>query len=232
MLSIIIPTYNEAKNILSTIKNVQKNIPNETEYEFIIVDDDSPDLTWKVVQELNDKRVKCIRRKGERGLSSAVVKGFNEAEGDTLLVLDGDGQHDEKIIPEMLKYSKMYDIVIGSRFVKGGSIKGWQNNRKIQSKIASFLANLVITQKVYDPLSGYFIFKKKQYLKIRRKLECIGYKILLDIIYNSRNISIKEIPFFFKTRKHGKSKLGLKVSVEYLIMIGKFGFRRIFKKII
>ena len=231
MISIVIPTYNESKNILKTIKGVEENIPRGLGYEIIVVDDNSPDRTWEVVKNSNIKKAICIRRMKDKGLSSAVVEGFRKSSGELLIVMDGDGQHDETKIPRMIEESNNYDIIIGSRFVKGGKVFGRNKKRNVESIIAIFLANLLIKQHIKDPMSGFFLIKKKHFEKVEHKLECIGYKILLDILFNLRNATVKEIPIIFKSRKYGESKLGLKVMIEYIIMVIKLSFRSITRKV-
>jgi len=227
-LSIILPTYNEKENIIETITKIQKEIAKTQDYEILVMDDNSPDLTWKIVNEYYKKNqnIKSIRRMTKRGLSPAIIEGFSKAKGNIFLVMDADGQHDEKIIPKMLENIKNNDIVVGSRFIKGGSVEGWSKFRIFESKFAAMLAKPILSKKIKDPMSGFFMLKKDFFEKVKHNLYGKGYKILLDIVFNSNNSKIKEVPFKFKIRKKGESKLGAKVIIEYLIMLIKYFLRK------
>lgn len=223
-ISIILPTFNEKESITTTIKKIQKSIQNKKiSYEIIVVDDDSPDMTWKIVEDISkkDNRIKILRRKNKKGLSSAVIDGFQKAKGKFLFVLDADGQHDEKQIPKIFdKLNKeKADIVVASRFTKRGSVEGWSKFRIFQSRVAAFLSIPVLGKKTTDPMSGFFGIKKEIFQKVKSKLTGKGYKILLDMLFNTKKEKILEVPYKFKMRKKGKSKLGIKVIFEYLWML-------------
>lgn len=224
MLSIIIPTYNERETILSTIKSVLKVIPKNTLFEIIIVDDDSPDKTWDLVNKKFSKKnnIYALRRtKSIKGLSPSVINGFNHAKGDYFLVMDADGQHDQTKIPEMLKHIKNNDIVLGSRFVPGGSVKGWSKKRIFISKIAALMAKPLLYSEVSDPMSGFFMIQKKTFDKVKNKINPQGYKIMLDILFALPKATIHEVAYHFGIRKRGESKLGSKVIVNYILMLIK-----------
>ncbi len=224
MLSVVIPTYNEKDSILQTIKDVTKSIPKGYAFEVIVVDDDSPDKTWKAVNEHKDERVRCIRRKKERGLGSAVLKGFSEAKGDYFLVMDADGQHDPGIIGRMLKQIKDNDFVIGSRFAKGGSAKNWSRQRLLFSKAAAIPAKSLLDAKVHDPMSGFFMMQRKVFEENQEGVKGKGFKILLELLVFSekkRRVKVSEVPYKFRPRKHGESKLGLKVLIDYAAMLAR-----------
>ncbi len=225
--SLIIPTYNEKDNIAVLINRLIK-ILKPFDYEIIVVDDDSPDKTWRLVRDKykNNKRVSVIRRMNKRGLASAIIRGFDNASGACLGVMDADLQHDEKILPEMIGYAKEYDVVVGSRYVKGGGVKDWSLFRRIASRGAALLANILINIKIRDNGSGYFIVKKKVYKRAKSKLYNKGYRCLLDICYNAEVKDFKEVPYFFAPRKKGKSKLGFEVILQYLQIIIKFSFKK------
>jgi dolichol-phosphate mannosyltransferase len=228
MISIIIPTYNERKAIIKTIKDVQSVLKAHT-FEIIVCDDDSPDKTWKLVNDTfkDNKNIFAIRRtSGKKGLAPAVIEGFDKAKGELLLVMDADGQHDQEKIPTMITASKGADIVIGSRFVKGGSLQGWSKKRICISKIAATLAKPLLKQSVSDPMSGFFLIKKEPYLKARKHINPQGYKILLELLFASPQAKIKEVGFRFGLRKQGESKLGSKVITEYIHMLGREGWKQ------
>lgn len=234
MLSIIIPTYKERNSVCKTIKDIIKEIPKSISYEIIVSDDDSPDKTWDFVQTTfkTNKNVKVLRRVNKvRGLSPAVIEAFSMAKGDYLLVMDADGQHDQKIIPKMLTAIKNNDIVIGSRFVPGGSVSGWSRKRIFVSKVAAFMAKPLLDNKVKDPMSGFFMIKKELFSKIKNKINPLGYKILLEILFSSPKAAVSEVSFRFGLREAGESKLGSKVILEYLLMLFKQAIHK-YKKFI
>jgi len=160
-LSLVIPTYNEKGNIEKLLVELQEEFgENKIDAEIIIVDDNSPDGTGQILERLAVKysNLKIIHRKGKLGLSSAVIEGFNVAEGDILGVMDADLSHPTEKINEMYQAIRNCDLVIGSRYVKGGKIKGWSLYRKVLSKGATLLARVFVN--VLDPMSGFFMVKK------------------------------------------------------------------------
>jgi len=223
--SLIIPTYNEKENIVILINKLLK-LFKPFDYEIIVIDDDSPDKTWKTVKDTykNNKRVKVIRRMNKRGLSSAIMHGFDNAKGEFVGVMDADMQHDMNILPKMINYTKQYDLVVGSRFVKGGGVKNWSWSRIFVSKIAALLAKILLHVKINDSGSGYFIIKKKIYERVKHKLYGKGFKPLLEIYFYSNIKNFKEVPYVFGPRTRGKSKLGMKAVLEYLEMLLRFFF--------
>ncbi len=229
MLSIIIPTFNERESIISTIKEIKKNI-KEIKHEIIVVDDNSPDKTWKIVNNSKLKNVKCIRKKSKRSLSSSVILGFSKAKYEYLLVMDADGQHDPKIIKQMLKKIKSNDFVNASRFMKGGGVQDWSKKRVFMSKFASLMSKPVLSSKITDPMSGFFMTKKKIFNIVKKDLLGKGYKIFLEIIFATEiqkgKVFIEEVPYSFRTRKLGESKINYKVIKEYLYMLIYFGFKK------
>ena len=161
MLSIVVPTYNEKENIPELIKRIFKVLgENNIDGEVVIVDDNSPDGTAKVAEELSkDYNVQVIVRKDERGLSSAAIRGMEDAKGEILCVIDADLSHPPEVIPDMLKQitEGKVELVIGSRRVAGGGIENWPMKRKVVSKCASLIARPLT--KVKDPMSGFFMLK-------------------------------------------------------------------------
>lgn len=219
MLSLILPTYNEAENLpelLPKLEATLKDIP----HEIIVVDDDSPDGTWRIAQELGQKRddVHVIRRVGRRGLSSAVTEGFLSAKGDVFAVMDADGQHDMDLLPKL--YASVRDnggIAIGSRYMEGGSVGEWDERRHALSRIATKLAIKLCKVKVSDPMSGFFAVRRQLFQGIADHLNPKGFKILLDLLVHVPSSTVvTEHPFTFSTRLHGESKLSRRVQVEFL----------------
>ena len=216
MLSIIVPTYNEKENIPELIKRIFNALKeNNIEGEVIIVDDNSPDGTAQVAKDLgNNYNVRVIVRKNERGLSSAAIKGMENAKGEILCVMDADLSHPPEVLPNMLKpiIEGKAELVIGSRHVKGGGIENWTTKRKIVSKVASLIARPLT--KVKDPMSGLFMLKKEVIKGVSLKPK--GYKIGLELIVKGNYKNLMEVPFTFKNREYGESKLGAKVIKNYL----------------
>ncbi|MFC1690548.1 polyprenol monophosphomannose synthase [Nanoarchaeota archaeon] len=218
MISIIIPTYNEAENIKKIVPLIYKHMKKD--YEIVIVDDNSPDKTWQIAQKMPKKyKIRVIRRTKERGLATAVIRGFKEAKGNIIGVIDADLSHPPKMIPKLVAAIKDGNCVaVGSRHVKGGGCENWPVHRKMISKGATLMARPLT--RVKDPMSGFFFFKKDILKGVTLKPK--GYKILLEILVKGRysKNKVKEIPFIFKDRELGKSKLGFNVYIDYLKHLG------------
>ena len=227
-ISIIIPTYNESQNILNILKSIGDNIPKNIFTEAIVVDDNSPDGTGRIVDEYlkNVKKIAgysidIIHRTAKNGLSSAILSGIQRAAGDTIVVMDSDLSHPPQIIPKMIETFKQYqcDIVIASRYITGGKISGWNKKRKLISKIATIIAKQGLGVKTNDPMSGFFAFKKGILKGLN--FDAMGYKLLLEILVKKRGISIKEIPYTFTNRKFGSSKLDSSTIIDYMRSVWK-----------
>ncbi len=227
-ISIIIPTYNESKNILQVLKSIGENLPKRILTEAIIVDDNSPDGTGKIVEDYinNVKKIAnytidIIHRKTKSGLSSAILKGIQHAKGDTVVVMDSDFSHPPKIIPRLLDALKKYqcDIVVASRYVKGGNVSEWPLKRKLLSKVATLVAKKGLGVRITDPMSGFFAFRR-QIIK-GLKFDAIGYKMLLEILVKTKGVSVKEIPYTFTDRKFGSSKVTITTALEYAKSVRK-----------
>lgn len=227
-LSIVIPTYNEKDNIQKLIQQVQSEFKtNSIKGEIIVVDDNSPDGTGEILENLKKKikNLKIIHRKGKLGLSSAVLGGWKIANGRVLGVMDADLSHPAEKIPEMYKIikKKEADFVIGSRYIKGGDIRGWGIKRKIMSKIATLFAKPFT--KVKDPMSGFFMIKKECIEK--KEFNSRGFKILLELILKAKYKNIKETPIVFINRTEGKSKAESREILYYLKnLLGYWKYRR------
>ncbi len=181
------------------------------EFEIIIVDDGSFDGTREIVKTVTlPWPVKLIER-NKRGLATAVLEGFKNAKGEILGVMDADLSHPPALIPKMLDELKTSELVIGSRHVAGGGVENWPFARKIFSLFATWLA-YPLSRGVKDPLSGFFFIKKST---LCANLTPIGYKILLEIIVKCAPRKIIEIPYVFRNRSVGKSKMNLKVTLDY-----------------
>ena len=222
-LSVVIPTFNERGNLGELIKQIAvalEGIP----WEVIIVDDDSPDGTAAEARLMyrSDPRVRCIQRLGRRGLSSACIEGMLASSAEFLAVMDADLQHDPSVLRSMYESlaADEADLVVGSRYVSGGSVGQWDSHRLAISRFATRLANLVTCRKVADTMSGFFSLKRQVFEECARNLSSLGFKILLDIIASSKDhVRIKEIPFTFGTRLYGESKLSTNVAWEFLLLL-------------
>lgn len=216
-LSLIIPTYNERDNITPLLERLERALAGYN-YEVLFIDDNSADGTAEVAASLAGKYpVKVIVRKDKRGLASAVVDGINLASGKIIAVMDADLQHPPEVLPDLLKeVEKGADIVIASRYVKGGSCPDWSLGRKLNSKGAIFLAHLLLpaTRQVSDPMSGFFIFNKEAIAEA--ELKPLGYKILLEVLIAGKFKNQAEVPFTFGIRGRGESKLSASQQVAYL----------------
>ncbi len=219
MLSLILPTYNEAASISSLIDYID-GVLQSVPHEIIIVDDDSPDGTWKVAEGLMAKHpaLRVIRRTSTRGLSSAVIEGFRAAGGDILAVMDADGQHDAILLHKMLaSIHAGAEISIGSRYVAGGSVGEWVTDRRIISSAGTLVAKALSRVRVSDPLGGFFALRADLYKSIRSSLRPSGFKILLEILAHIPvDTSVTEIPLIFRMRLHGHSKLSIKVYCQFV----------------
>jgi len=221
-ISIIVPTYKEAQNVDTLTRRIHKTMTEyNISYEIIFVDDDSKDDIEKIISNLSSEglNVRLIQRKNERGLSSAVLRGFSEAEGGILVCMDADLSHPPETIHVMINkiVKDNAEFVIGSRYVNGGSTDHkWTIYRRINSRIATLFAKPFTTAK--DPMSGFFAIPDRVY-KRGSSFNPIGYKIALELIVRCKCEKIVEVPIHFSDRKFGESKLTLKEQLNYLVHI-------------
>jgi dolichol-phosphate mannosyltransferase len=222
-LSVVIPTFKERENIAEVIKRLDASLIGVC-WEVIFVDDDSPDNTAEIVRELGqrDHRVRIVHRINRRGLSTGCVEGMLASTAPYLAVMDADLQHDERLLPEMLSTLKKetLDIVVGSRYVEGGSTAGWDTDRQLMSRFATKMASFFVKPNLKDPMSGFFLLRREVLQATVRSLSGIGFKILLDIFASApHSLKFKELPYTFRPRHAGVSKLDSKVAWEYLMLI-------------
>ena len=226
MVSIVVPTYNEVQNI-TVLLNQLTHILRRERYEIIVVDDNSPDGTGNAVMKKSktSNNIRLLTRHNDRGLSSAIVSGFEHAKGDVFLVLDADLSHDPRIIPRMIReIDNGADMVVGSRRVAGGGVDNWPRYRKLTSDIATLLARLFLHIPIRDPMSGYFCLRRELYTSIKDRLDAKGYKILLEIYAYARPHQVVEVPYIFKNRTQGYSKLSETVISQYISMLRKLRY--------
>ena len=227
-ISIIIPTYNESENIIKILRTIGEILPKNVTTQAIVVDDNSPDGTGRLVEDylknvkkIADYTIEIIHRKAKDGLGSAILKGIQQAKGDTIVVMDSDFSHPPQIIPKLIESIKkyQYDIAVASRYIKGGEIHGWSLKRKIISKFATLIAKKGLGIDTKDPMSGFFAFKRNIIKGLN--IDAIGYKILLEILVKTKDVNIKEIPYTFQDRELGSSKLSIKTIFDYCRSVWK-----------
>jgi len=217
-LSVISPTYNESENVGPLIATLEQTLQG-MDYEIIISDDDSPDLTWARVEEIakRNARVRALRRTSNRGLGSSVMDGFSLARGEVVACIDADLQHDPSILPKMLEeLERGADLVVATRYMPGGGTTNWNLIRCFASWTATQMARLLLGVPLLDPMSGYFMLRQKDFLQVRNELDGQGFKILLEIVAHMELRSLCEVPYTFRPRVAGQSKLSAKVLVAYL----------------
>ena len=221
-LSVVIPTFNESSNIEELLRRLD-GVLGPAGWEVVFVDDDSPDGTAAKACEIarTDPRVRCLRRVGRRGLSSACIEGMLATSAPIVAVMDADLQHDETILPKMLaEIEKGADVVVGTRYAEGGSTGQWNESRKTMSRLATAASRMVLRQPVSDPMSGFFMLTRKLLNETIYKLSGLGFKILLDILASAEQpLRIAEVPYSFRDRIAGDSKLDEAVMWEYGMLL-------------
>jgi dolichol-phosphate mannosyltransferase len=220
--SLVIPTYNERKNITAIVEVLSSlldaAIPGD--YELIVVDDNSPDRTWELAQTLISEypQLRVMRRTSERGLSTAVIRGWQAANGQVLGVIDGDLQHPPKVLLQLLAAIKQgADLAVASRHVDGGGVSSWSFLRRFLSRGAQLLGLVILPQvvgRVSDPMSGYFLVRRS--VIAGHTLNPVGYKILIEVLGRGNINQITEVGYVFQERREGESKVTWKQYVEYL----------------
>jgi dolichol-phosphate mannosyltransferase len=222
-VTVVIPTRNERDNIVAVYSRLC-NVLKEFNWEVIFVDDDSTDGSASIVTDLahRDRRVRLIHRIGRRGLSSACIEGVLGSTSPYVAVMDADLQHDERLLPKMIESirSEPIDIIVGSRYMADGSIGSWNKRRVYLSKLATRVGRSLLQISILDPMSGFFIIRREAFQAAVRNMSAIGFKILMDIIASSpRTLRVKELPYTFRPRHAGESKLDNLVALQYLILL-------------
>jgi dolichol-phosphate mannosyltransferase len=214
-VSIVIPTYNERENLKRLIPPIFKQVAG---VEVIVVDDSSPDGTADEVRRLSKRYgVRLILRPRKMGLTSAVMEGFGVARARLLGVMDADLKHPPEAIPRLIEAARKADLVIASRFVKGGGVIGESLIRKLISRLATFLARFVLRLRVRDPLSGFFLLKRDLVRGLRPR--SVGFKLLLSILVDRRDRRVVEVAYVARGRRWGRSKFGAREVKNYICTI-------------
>jgi dolichol-phosphate mannosyltransferase len=222
-ISVVIPTLDERENVIPMLRAIEGALAG-ADYEVIFVDDDSSDGTAGLVRTIaqQNPRVRIVERIGRRGLSSAVIEGMLASSAPYLAVMDSDLQHDEKILPLMLEKLRdgQLDLVIATRHTEGGSAQSMAPFRRRLSRFGQSLSALICHSRLSDPMSGYFAVSREYLNEVARSLSGTGFKVLLDLVVSSpRPLRFVEVPYHFRKRIHGRSKLDILVSLEYLELI-------------
>jgi dolichol-phosphate mannosyltransferase len=222
-LAVVVPTLNEIENIDILLRALRSALSGYS-YEIIFVDDNSPDGTANRVREIAqfDLRIRCIQRIGRRGLSGAFLEGALASAAPVIAIIDGDMQHDETLLPEMLKvlYSRDLEIVIGSRYLEPDGLAKWTKGRIRVSEWATALARRFTGLNLTDPLSGLFLIRANVLRDLAPNLSNIGFKILLDLFLTSpRRLRFAELPYQFRVRSQGTSKLDARVILEFVELL-------------
>ncbi len=222
-LSLVLPTYNEAANLERMVRALAEVLEGAGHtFEILIVDDDSPDGTGGIADQLaaaSGGRVRAIHRRGERGLGTAVVAGWKAAEGEILAAMDADGQHPPDLIPRLLAAldrgpNQITDLAVASRYISGSDIPRWNLLRRLGSRLATGLVRLALPRAaagVRDPLSGCFALRRELIQGV--ELKPLGFKILLEVLMRAPIARVEEVEYVFAARAEGKSKLSARVAL-------------------
>ena len=224
VLTVVVPTFNEAANVPVLVERVALALMGLS-WELVFVDDNSPDATSAIAKKLGqrDARIRCIRRVGRRGLAGAFLEGALSSQAEFVAVMDADLQHDEALLPQMLELllRQSADLVIGSRYVIGGDAGGLSAARRSISRIATNWARRLTRTSVKDPMSGFFMVRRDLVDQIAPALSNEGFKILFDILVTERDAGLKivELPYGFRSRKSGKSKFDVRNAVDFAALL-------------
>ena len=222
-LAVVIPTFNESGNVDELLKRLESTLAGVA-WEAVFVDDDSSDGTAARLHVIarQDPRIRCLRRVGRRGLSSACVEGMLATGAPYIAVMDADLQHDETLLPQMLAAlrDEAYDLAVGSRYMAGGGVKDWDASRQKISSVATSLSQRLLNLTLNDPMSGFFMIRRAAFEAAVYGLSSIGFKILVDLVASSpQPLRVKELPYHFRNRFAGNSKLDNRVAWDYLMLL-------------
>jgi len=222
-LAVVIPTYNEKENVPVLLTALARALC-DVDWEAIIVDDDSPDGTAEFVRDMaaSNPRIHVIERIGRRGLSSACIEGMLSTSAPYIAVIDADMQHDETVLPKMLEKirDEHLDLVVASRNLASGGMGEFSRGRVWLSNMGNRVSRLVCHCDISDAMSGFFVIDRHFFQEIVHRLTGSGFKILVDILASSRRpVRVAEVPYRFRNRARGESKLDVNVELEYLFLL-------------
>jgi dolichol-phosphate mannosyltransferase len=227
VFSLVVPTFNERDNVNTLYRKLETALRGVA-WEVLFVDDNSPDGTWDAVRglALRDGRVRCIRRIGRRGLSGACIEGILASSAPYAAGMDADLQHDETQLTKMLSLLQtgQAELVVGSRYIDGGSAASFDRGRAGASALATEVAKRLLKVSIADPMSGFFMIRRDRFEELAPALSTQGFKILLDIVATAHGrLKTVEIPYAFGARLHGESKLDSMVALDFLgLVLAKF----------
>lgn len=222
-VAVVVPTLNEAANVERLIEKLSIVLAGRG-WEILFVDDNSSDGTSDLVRRIGrtSRHVRIVQRVGRRGLSSAVIEGMLATAAPVIAVMDGDLQHDESTLPRLIDavMTGDTDIAVGTRYVAGGGTGDWDKGRVRMSRLATRAGQIALGTDVSDPMSGFFAVRRDAFERALPRLSGIGFKILIDILASSPTaLRVAEIPYHFRTREAGESKIGMRVIAEYAELI-------------
>ena len=222
-LTVVIPTFKERANVERIVERLRVALVGYN-WEIIFVDDDSPDGTAALVRTIGecDRRVRCIRRIGRRGLAGACIEGMLTSQARYLAVMDADLQHDEAILVTMIERLREgdVDLVVATRYLNGNATSGLSARRSHISRWSNVLARGLLGVEMTDPMSGYFMIRRPAFEELAPKLSLQGFKILLDIATSGRGrLRITELPYDFRGRANGESKLDAKAALDFIALL-------------
>lgn len=228
MISIVIPTYNEAGSLPALVQRLGSALGGR-DWELIVVDDGSPDGTADIAAAMAPRLpVRVVRRAGKLGLASAVLDGFRSATGDILVCMDADLSHPPEVVPHLVDaLADGADLAVGSRYVAGGGVEDWPLRRRIVSRVACLMGNALVP--VRDATSGFFALRRSVIDGVR--LNPIGFKIGFEVIARGRHAAVVEVPYTFRDREHGASKFGRREIAEYVQQLGQVARDKVFRRI-
>lgn len=229
MISVVVPTYNEAGSLPLLAERLGEALAGRP-FELVVVDDGSPDGTADVAEALAPRLpVRVLRRAGKAGLASAVLAGFAQARGDTLVVMDADLSHPPETVPNLIAaLDAGADLAVASRYVRGGATMDWPLRRRVVSRTACLMGNLLVP--VADATSGFFAIRRAMIDGVR--LNPIGFKIGFEVIARSRARRVVEVPYTFRDRELGASKFGRREVVQYLVQLGQVARDKVLRRIV
>ncbi len=223
-VTVVVPTFREREN-LPLVVGLLDELLGDFDWEVVFVDDDSDDGSADVLLDLSrhHPRVRAIRRIGRRGLASACLEGMASSSAELFAVMDADLQHDETVLPKMIAAfgeDPLLDLAVGTRYAGGGGVSNWSKRRQFVSKFATLIEKSVLRTPLSDPMSGFFVLRRKLFEETVRHMTGKGFKILLDIVLSTgRELRTREFPYEFRARQHGESKLDVIVGLEYLYLL-------------
>jgi dolichol-phosphate mannosyltransferase len=229
MISVVVPTYNEAGSLPKLAARLADAL-RPREWELVVVDDGSPDGTADIAEALAPRiPVRVVRRAGKAGLASAVLAGFATARGDVLVVMDADLSHPAEIVPALVALVEdgTADLAVGSRYVRGGGVVDWPARRRFVSRVACLMGNVLVP--VRDATSGFFALRRSVVDGV--KLNPIGFKIGFEVIARGRYRRVVEVPYTFRDREIGASKFGRREIGQYLLQLGQVTRDKLLRRI-